>query len=57
MRKLRICIIDLVTKAPTRTLYARLMHANLASVMPQVIAVWCEQEGHEVQLICYTGLE
>jgi hypothetical protein len=33
------------------------MHANLASIMPQVIATWCEQEGHEVTLICFTGRE
>ncbi len=57
MRKLRIGIIDLVTKAPTRKLYARIMHANLASIMPQVVAAWCEQEGHEVTLVCYTGFE
>src|SRR4030043_249987 len=57
MRKLRVAIIDLVTKAPTRTLYARVMNANLASIMPQVIAVWCEQEGHDVTLVCYTGVE
>ncbi len=33
------------------------MHANLASIMPQVVGVWCEAEGHEVTLVCYTGLE
>ena len=33
------------------------MYANLASIMPQVIAVWCEEEGHEVTFICYTGFE
>jgi hypothetical protein len=33
------------------------MHANLASIMPQVIAVWCEELGHDVQLECYTGFE
>ncbi|WP_240347917.1 B12-binding domain-containing radical SAM protein [Longitalea arenae] len=33
------------------------MHANLQSIMPQVIATWCEQEGHEVTMICYTGQE
>ena len=33
------------------------MHANLASIMPQVVATWCEQAGHEVTLICYTGQE
>ena len=57
MRKLRIGVIDLVTKGPTRSIYARVMHANLASIMPQVVAAWCEQEGHEVTLLCYTGLE
>jgi len=57
MRKLRIGVIDLVTKAPTKALYARVMHANLASIMPQVVAHWCEEEGHEVHLVCYTGLE
>jgi len=33
------------------------MHANLASIMPQVVATWCEREGHEVTMICYTGRE
>lgn len=57
MRRLRIGIIDLVTKSPNPSLYGRLMNANLASIMPQVIGVWCEQAGHDVQLLCYTGLE
>src|SRR6185436_6326238 len=41
----------------TKSLYGRLMHANLASIMPQVLSVWCEEEGHDVQLVCYTGFE
>jgi hypothetical protein len=57
MKKLKIGVIDLVSKGPTNTLWARIMHANLASIMPQVVATWCEEEGHEVQLICYTGSE
>jgi hypothetical protein len=57
MRKLHIGIIDIVSKGPTRALYARLMNPNLASIMPQVIGVWCREEGHEVSFICYTGLE
>jgi hypothetical protein len=57
MRRLRVAVIDLVTKGPTRSIYARVMHANYASIMPQVVAVWCEAEGHEVTFICYTGLE
>jgi hypothetical protein len=57
MRRLRIGILDLVTKSPKVSLYGRVMNANLASIMPQVLAVWCEQEGHDVTLVCYTGLE
>jgi hypothetical protein len=57
VRKLRVGVIDLVTKGPTRALYARVMNANLASIMPQVVAVWCEAEGHEVTFTCYTGFE
>jgi hypothetical protein len=56
-RKLRIGVIDLVSKGPTRALYARVMQANLASIMPQVIAVWCEQEGHDVTFVGYIGYE
>jgi hypothetical protein len=57
MRKLRIGIIDLVSKGPTRALFARVMNANLASIMPQVAAVWCEEEGHDVTFVSYTGFE
>ena len=57
MRKLRIGIIDLVSKGPTRAMFARVMNANFAAIMPQVIAVWCEEQGHDVTLVCYTGFE
>jgi hypothetical protein len=57
MPPLKIGLIDLVSKGPANTLWAKIMHANLASIMPQVIATWCEQEGHEVTMICYTGYE
>ena len=57
MKKLRIGIIDIVSKGPTRALYARIMNASLASIMPQVIGVWCKEEGHEVTFVCYTGFE
>jgi len=33
------------------------MNANFASIMPQVVATWCEEQGHSVDLICYTGQE
>lgn len=57
MRQLRIGILDLVTKSPNPSLYGRVMNANLASIMPQVLAVWCSQAGHRVSFVCYTGLE
>src|SRR3990172_9246960 len=57
MRKLRIGIIDIVSRGPTRSLYARVMNANFASIMPQVIGAWCREEGHDVAFVCYTGFE
>jgi hypothetical protein len=57
MRKLRIGIIDLASKAPTKALWARVMNANLSSIMPQVVGVWCQKAGHDVTLLCYTGFE
>lgn len=57
MKKLSIGVIDLVCKGPSNTLWGKIMHANLASIMPQVVSTWCEQEGHEVTMICYTGRE
>jgi hypothetical protein len=54
-RRRRVGILDLVTKSPRNSLYGRLMNANLASIMPQVLGVWCEEAGHEVTYVCYTG--
>ena len=57
MRKLGIGVLDLVSRGPTRAWFGRVMNANLASIMPQVIGVWCRQEGHAVTFVCYTGFE
>jgi hypothetical protein len=56
-RRLRIGILDIVENTPRPGLYGRLMNANFASIMPQALAVWCEQAGHSVHLVCYTGYE
>lgn len=56
-RRLRVTVLDLTNERPTRALYARLMNANLASIMPQAVAVWCEEAGHQVSFVCYTGFE
>lgn len=55
--RLRIGILDLVTKSARQALYGRIMNANLASIMPQVLGVWCEEAGHQVTFVCYTGGE
>lgn len=57
MRKLKIGVIDVVANQPSRSYYARFMRANLASIMAQVIAVWCEEEGHDVSLAYYSGYQ
>ena len=54
---MRIGVIDLLGKEPPKNGYSRFMRANNASVMPQVVAVWCEQEGHEVHMAYYSGAE
>lgn len=55
MRRLRVTIVDLVTRGPSRAAWGRLMLPNFASVMPQVLGVWCEEAGHDVHFVCYTG--
>ena len=57
MKKLRIGVVDLVARGPSRALFLRLMGANLASLMPQVVGVWCREAGHDVTYVCYTGSE
>ncbi len=57
MKKLNIGIIDLIHRGPTNALYFRLMNANLASIMPTVVATWCEDAGHDIHFISYTGFE
>lgn len=57
MRRLRVTVIDFTCRGPTNALWAKIMHANYASIMPQVVATWCREAGHDVQFIAYTGFE
>ena len=57
MRRLQVAIVDLVVNGPTSDLWNRLMEPNFASIIPQAVAVWCEEAGHAVTVVCYTGLE
>ncbi len=57
MPRLRVGVLDLIGNRPTPGLWNRLMKPNFASIMPQVVAVWCEQLGHDVRFVCHTGTE
>jgi hypothetical protein len=57
VRRLRVAILDLVENGPTTNLWNRIMQPNFSSIMPQAVAVWCEEAGHKVTFVCYTGLE
>jgi hypothetical protein len=56
-RRPRVGVVDLIARKATRSPYARLMNANYASIMPQVIATWAEELGCEVQYDTFTGFE
>ena len=54
MRRLRVTVIDVVSMGGKRHGIGKLMSANLASLMPQVVATWAEELGHVVRFVCYT---
>jgi len=55
MKKLRIGILEVLYNTPADTMYAKIMRVNTAGIMPQVLAVWLEQAGHEVHITHYSG--
>ena len=57
MRKLRVGVVDFITKSPNRSIWSRVMHANLQGIMPQVVSRWTEDEGHDVDYFIFTGFE
>ena len=54
---MRVTVIDLAERGPTRDPFKRRMSPSFASIMPQAVAVWSEELGHEVRYLCYTGYE
>lgn len=54
---MKISIIDFAERGPTKNPFDLLMSPNYASIMPQAVAVWCEELGHQVRYECYTGAE
>ncbi|MFO1059013.1 MAG: hypothetical protein U1E53_18855 [Dongiaceae bacterium] len=57
MRSRNVTVIDVVSLGRGRKGLGRLVNANLASLMPQAIAAWCEELGHRVRFVCYTQPE
>ena len=57
MRSLKIGVIDVLGKSVSKSLFSKYSRANGASIMPQVVAVWCEELGHEVHYAYYSGYE
>jgi hypothetical protein len=57
VHRLRVGILDLVGNSPNNNLWNRVMKPNFASIMPQVIGVWCEEGGHDVTFVCCTGMQ
>ena len=57
VRRARIGVLDLITKSRSTSIWNRVMQPNFASIMPQVIAVWCEEMGHDITFVSYTGPE
>jgi len=53
----KIGVIDLCSNKSNKGLWARYMYPNYASIMPQVVSAWCQEEGHLVEYVTYTGSE
>lgn len=54
---MRVTVIDLAERGPTRDPFKRRMSPSFASIMPQAVAAWSEELGHDVRYLCYTGYE
>jgi len=55
MKKLRVGIIDILGKSESQSAYGSFIQATYASIMPQVIGVWCEEMGHDVSIAYLAG--
>ncbi|MEH0020520.1 MAG: hypothetical protein V6Z89_12745 [Desulfobacter sp.] len=56
-KRRKIGILELVTPKPCTSLYDKTITANFSSPMPEIIAVWVEELGYEVNFLSYTGRE
>ena len=62
MRKLKVAVVDILGESVSKMSYSRHMRANNQSIGAQVVAVWCEELGHDwwqnlVQAFQRTGIK
>lgn len=58
MRRLKVGVLDLITNTPHEAwFYSRVMAPSFGAIMPQCVAVWAEELGHEVHFDSFTGSE
>ena len=57
MQKLKVGVIDILGKSVSKKAFSKYSRANGASIMPQVVAAWCEELGHDVSYTYYNGYE
>lgn len=56
---MKVGVLELLTDSPNRgwigSLYSRYFRRQFMSIMPQAVAVWCRQLGHDVHYATYAG--
>src|ERR1044072_1081948 len=58
MKRLKVGVLEFVTNTPREPWFqSHVMQPNLAGVMPQSVAAWAEELGHQVFYDTYTGIE
>ena len=57
MKRRKVLVIDIVGRMRSATLFQRYMRYNGAGLMPQIVAVWCEELGCEVDITWVAGDE
>ena len=59
MKRIRVGVIELISDSVWQNwgtrFYGKRFKRHYASIMPQVVAVWCQQLGHEVTYSTYFG--
>lgn len=56
MKKLKVGVLDFLTDSPEKNFFQlKVLHPTYGSVMPQCVAVWAEELGHQVHYDTYIG--